>query len=589
MAMRKAFTGGACAPGGEEQTMGNNAMTNAIDYMISGGASAAQKAEGYGPQMNATQFSQMEAAYADQQKLEAMNKQFEAMSMGPQAMAPGSMPQTMAPAPMPQAEVSQPNIDQMNDMWNQPMEKTKSIDHETLNNKFSHAPTQNMMGFPGMMGPMMQPPMPMGPRTMGPTMHTPTEEVKVEEAPQVAKENPEMYNDEMKETTAYLINKLSQVPSKKMKDSQFLGFLKQMNTGALEINEDGGLKENPEKMKDYAALKEKEDKMNAEWYKDRIDAIIEETKDPESYYAENGIIGEKDPLTGTDPMAAFDAQNFFKDTFNAGELQEEELQQMMANWKKAAMKSEDFYDETLVQPPVETVISVPKVDHFKFEEENPYKNVDDAYALACQLNNELKVHDAILALKAHLTKEPEHAPSWRMLGQLYQENDEDDKAIAYLLKAYELDPYDCDSLLYLGVSCTNELNPKVAMNHLLDWLRYHPDYSDLPIPQEHIEDQDMLREELRGLFNQALAKNPNDVDVLVCLGVVEFGERNYNGAAEYFGKAVEKEPNNYNFCNKFGAALANHLRTDEALQMYDKTLAIRPNLVRTWANVGVAY
>ena len=127
------------------------------------------------------------------------------------------------------------------------------------------------------------------------------------------------------------------------------------------------------------------------------------------------------------------------------------------------------------------------------------------------------------------------------------------------------------------------------MGHLLDWLKYNPEYCDLPIPQEHIEDIDMLRGELKNLFHQALNKNPDDVDVLVCLGVVEFGERNYQDAADYFGKAAHQNPTDYNLWNKYGAALANHLRTDEALQLYDKTLALRPNLVRTWANVGVAY
>eukprot|EP00344_Euplotes_crassus_P012701 CAMPEP_0197000282 /NCGR_PEP_ID=MMETSP1380-20130617/5256_1 /TAXON_ID=5936 /ORGANISM="Euplotes crassus, Strain CT5" /LENGTH=578 /DNA_ID=CAMNT_0042417519 /DNA_START=9 /DNA_END=1745 /DNA_ORIENTATION=+ len=574
-AMRKAFTGGACAPGGEQQTMGNNAMTNMMDYMISGGANAAQKAEGFAPQIDSANVAQMEAAYADQQKMEAMEKQFDAMNMNQQVMPP---------APMPQMEASQSNIDQMNNLWDQPTEKVGQVNMENLEGKFSHMPTQShhMMGFPGMMGPMMHHPMGMGPQGMAHRAQESTEEVKVEEVPEVVKEDGQMLKDELKESTAYLINRLSQVPSQKMKNSQFMGFLKQLNTGALDF--DGqGLKENPEKMREYEELKQTEDKMNAENIKSKIDAIIEETVDPERYYAQEGLTQQKDPL------ADFDPQSLFRDTWDAGEMKEEELQEMMANWKAHAMKSEEYYQETLTPPPVETVIQVPKVDHFKFEEDNPYSSVDDAYALAIKLNEELKVHEAILALKAHLTKEPEHAPSWRMLGQLYQENDEDDKAIAYLLKAYELDPLIENPLLYLGVSCANELTPKVAMNHILDWLRYHLDYSDLPIPQEHIEDQDLLRDELRGLLNQALAKNPGDVDVLICLGVVEFAERNYSGAAEHFGKAVEREPNNYNYCNKYGAALANHLRTDEALQMYDRALALRPNLVRTWANVGVAY
>jgi tetratricopeptide (TPR) repeat protein len=173
------------------------------------------------------------------------------------------------------------------------------------------------------------------------------------------------------------------------------------------------------------------------------------------------------------------------------------------------------YNENFVEPPVEAVIEIPKVDPLKFDGNNPYDNVDDAYTLALQLNEELKVHDAVLALQAHLTKEPDHAASWRLLGQLYQEKDEDDKAIHYFMRAYELDPYDCDSLLCLGVSCTNELDEKVAMTHLMDWLRYNPEYCDLPIPQEPIQDVDEFREQLKGIFNLALTKNPDDIEVMV--------------------------------------------------------------------------
>lgn len=125
----------------------------------------------------------------------------------------------------------------------------------------------------------------------------------------------------------------------------------------------------------------------------------------------------------------------------------------MANWKRTAEESMRDYNETLKEEPIETIIHVPKKDLFVFPENNPYLEVDDAYTLAVQLNEELKVFDAIQALQANVQKNPDHAPSWRLLGQLYQENDEDDKAIAYFQKAYDLDPYDLESLLYLGVSC----------------------------------------------------------------------------------------------------------------------------------------
>jgi hypothetical protein len=45
-----------------------------------------------------------------------------------------------------------------------------------------------------------------------------------------------------------------------------------------------------------------------------------------------------------------------------------------------------------------------------------------------------------------------------MLGQLFQESDQDEYAIIALRNANQADPYDLDSLLSLGISSTNELD-----------------------------------------------------------------------------------------------------------------------------------
>lgn len=73
-----------------------------------------------------------------------------------------------------------------------------------------------------------------------------------------------------------------------------------------------------------------------------------------------------------------------------------------------------------------------------------------------------------------------HAEAWRLLGQLYQENDQDDEAILAFKHAYNADPYDLDSLMLLGVSCTNEMVDRDAKSYLHEWLRCHPDYQGVP-------------------------------------------------------------------------------------------------------------
>ncbi len=99
---------------------------------------------------------------------------------------------------------------------------------------------------------------------------------------------------------------------------------------------------------------------------------------------------------------------------------------------------------------------------------------------AKNLIEENKSQEAILCLEAEVQENRENSEAWRILGQLYQENDQDNFAIIALREAHTADPYDLDSLLALGVSCTNENDRLDAYKYLHLWLKYHPDFNNLP-------------------------------------------------------------------------------------------------------------
>ena len=48
-------------------------------------------------------------------------------------------------------------------------------------------------------------------------------------------------------------------------------------------------------------------------------------------------------------------------------------------------------------------------------------------------------------------------------------------------------------------------------------------------------------------------------------------------------------PTDHALWNKYGAAMANNFEADEAINAYKQALEIKPNLVRTWANLGIAH
>lgn len=110
--------------------------------------------------------------------------------------------------------------------------------------------------------------------------------------------------------------------------------------------------------------------------------------------------------------------------------------------------------------------------------------------LAEEMNSNLELVEAVKVLEAEVQKNPNNCKAWWLLGTLHQENDEDKKAIYCFHKAYELDPFDLDSLICLGISCTNEIQAEEAMKHLENWLRYNPNYSDLKFPEYELTDID---------------------------------------------------------------------------------------------------
>ena len=107
----------------------------------------------------------------------------------------------------------------------------------------------------------------------------------------------------------------------------------------------------------------------------------------------------------------------------------------------------------------------------------------------------------------------------------------------------------------LGVSTTNEMEDRSAKSHLQDWLKYHPDYSQL-LPAE---DRPLDMVELRNLFDQAHAMKPQDTQVLMALGILTFIDRNYTSAAQVFQAAIKENPTDHSLWNKFGACCSNNM------------------------------
>jgi len=230
-------------------------------------------------------------------------------------------------------------------------------------------------------------------------------------------------------------------------------------------------------------------------------------------------------------------------------------------------------------------------NEYTFQEENEYKGVEDPLAEAQRLIREGRDREALLALEAEVQRNTESSEGWRMLGQLYAELDQDVEAIQCLRKGHDVDPYNLDSLLALGVSCTNELDQLPALRYLRRWVENHEEHGALTQGLQPPPEYDLMawRSQVTELFNQAAAANPLDANVFVALGVMENINRNYDGAIHALATACRLRPNDHTVWNKLGATLANSGKSEQAVVAYHQGLQLKPNYARSWSNLAVAH
>ena len=223
---------------------------------------------------------------------------------------------------------------------------------------------------------------------------------------------------------------------------------------------------------------------------------------------------------------------------------------------------------------------------YQFHEDNPFLESDNPYQEGVALYGAGKLNEAILAFEAQLRKDPKDSNCWRLLGTCYAENDDDTTAIIPLMRSVEADPTNLEALLELGVSFTNELEEGQALRYLHSWLLNHPDFKHVP------GDQPVDQAHITAMFVKASEFAPKDPDVWTVLGVLYNLSRQYDMAEQAFVKACALDPKNYSLHNKLGATQANSSQQDgaqKAIQNYRRALELKPNYVRSWANMGISY
>ncbi|KAI3456727.1 hypothetical protein Pfo_013390 [Paulownia fortunei] len=249
------------------------------------------------------------------------------------------------------------------------------------------------------------------------------------------------------------------------------------------------------------------------------------------------------------------------------------------NWANA-------YDEYLNEQAALKQKSETSRGVYVFSDLNPYVGHPNPLKEGQELFRKGLLSEAVLALEAEVLKNPDNAEGWRLLGIAHAENDDDQQAIAAMMRAQEVDPTNLEVLLALGVSHTNELEQAAALKYLYSWLRHHPKYGAIALPDQP---ENLYYADVARLFNDAAKLSPDDADVHVVLGVLYNLSREYDKAIEAFQTALKLKPRDYSLWNKLGATQANSVQSADAILAYQQALDLKPNYVRAWANMGISY
>jgi len=244
---------------------------------------------------------------------------------------------------------------------------------------------------------------------------------------------------------------------------------------------------------------------------------------------------------------------------------------------------------------------------YEFDKENPLQLHPNPFEEGMQRLKQHDIVNAVLLFEVAVQKEPENMLAWQYLGTTQVENEQDAQAIRALRRCLDLKADNLIALSTLATSYTNESMQRLAFYSLINWLKYHSDYSNLLGNDEQaarlvqaatdqssfymatlnvVHAGDFI--DLQEVFLRAVRQSQKiDPDLQCCLGVLFHLSGEYDKAADCFKTALQIKPNDHLLWNKLGATFANSNRNEEAIDSYYQALKLCPGFVRARYNLGI--
>lgn len=261
-------------------------------------------------------------------------------------------------------------------------------------------------------------------------------------------------------------------------------------------------------------------------------------------------------------------------------LTEEEKSYFDQVWKESHPEDEEeINEEELLK---QWGAAWDKPQEHEMIKDNPYEyTVENPFELAQLKLQQGHYADAIALLEVVLKREPENSAAWLLYGKAFSDVDRDDRASFCFKSGLAIDPYNIDQLLCMCTSSVNTYDHNLLAEYFTRWLTLNSEYSGLIVPEG------ATLEILQQVYMTASEINPNDPNVYMAMGIMEFVANNYYAAEYYFEMATKFKPGDVEIINKIGVAMTKQGKYEEAAEVFKTCIEIKPGFVKAWVNLGL--
>lgn len=365
------------------------------------------------------------------------------------------------------------------------------------------------------------------------------------------------------DSIAAVFSKMATSDNEKWKNSKFVQFVNQYQSGEIEFEGDEVIR------RDLDSFNQTNDPMS-NLNEDLWNGLLEDAQNEE-----NDLYSEVDEAVDDEVV----------DDYGEGDWPQDWLE----NWQNNIELPQGYEElQKKIQENIRKYTTPPDANAYEhgvvlFERGELYQ--------AIEVFNRVTVHD------------PTHSNAWMYLGKSYAQVDQDALAIQCLEKCISLDAYNSTALLALGISLSNSCERPTAVSHLATWIAHNPDFAGnvdtSPVesiintirqegPSEALTEE-LNRATITMFLDAAKISDKTDPELQTVLGLLHLINGDYPSSIASFTSALAVQPNNAELWNRLGAVIANSGRHSDAPNFYKQALHLRPNYLRAKVNCAQAH